>query len=73
MINRKSKEWYGFKITAKYSLVDEYLLELKNEGYEFGHYQGDFLPLIDNVDPLNKNPHSLDYWTGYYSNQPEFK
>ena len=36
-------------------------------------YKGDFLPLIDDVDPLNEKNHALDYWTGFYSNRPSFK
>jgi len=36
-------------------------------------HKGDFLPVIDDVDPQNKGPHSLDYWSGFYSNRPNFK
>ena len=31
------------------------------------------MPLIEDVDLYNKNNHSLDYWTGFYSNRPGFK
>jgi hypothetical protein len=31
------------------------------------------LPLIDDVDGTNPNPHALDYWTGFYSSRPNFK
>jgi hypothetical protein len=54
-------------------LVDEFLDELEKEEYDYKVYQGDFLPLIDDVDSKNENNHAFDYWTGFYSNRPTFK
>lgn len=53
--------------------MDEYLNELYKEDYLFDTYKGDFLPLIEDVDPNNYGPHSLDIWTGFYSTRPTFK
>jgi hypothetical protein len=49
------------------------LIELEKEEYIFKVHKGDFLPVIDNVDPGNTGPHALDYWSGFYSNRPQYK
>ncbi len=63
----------NIEFEARLSLVDEFLDELEKEEYEYKVYKGDFLPLIDDVDSNNKNNHAFDYWTGFYSNRPNFK
>ena len=72
-MEQRSLELFGVKINTRFSTVDEYLIQLEKENYLYDTYVGDFLPLIDDVDPLNKNSHALDYWTGFYSNKPNFK
>jgi hypothetical protein len=53
-LNKRSLEWYDNQIDCKFSLVDDFLYELEQEKYEYSVYRGDFLPLIDDVDKLNK-------------------
>lgn len=44
LLNEHSEKFYNIKMEARYSTMDEFLVELKKNDLDYETYQGDFLP-----------------------------
>lgn len=53
--------------------MDDYLEALKAKDYEYPVYRGDFLPYMDFPIFRGDNISQIEYWTGIYSNKPNYK
>jgi len=67
IFSNHSEEVWNWKVTFKFSTVQEYFDDVKALNLQFPQFHGDFMPYIELSDG------TFDHWVGYYSSTPTLK